>query len=84
MAQDFRVLIIKLADRSAQCRDTYNTFSPDKQKRIALETLEIYAPLANRLSMGKLRGKLEDAAFPFAFPKEYDNVRNNYCGKKRR
>lgn len=70
MAEDFRVIIIKLCDRLHNV-ETLEYVRPDKQKRIALETLEIYAPLANRLSMGRLKGKLEDAAFPFAYPKEF-------------
>lgn len=81
MAQDFRVLIIKLADRLHNV-ETLEHVRPDKQKRIALETLEIYAPLAHRLSMGKLRGKLEDAAFPFAFPREYENVKKQLAERK--
>ncbi len=75
IAADFRVIIIKLADRLHNV-ETLKHVRPDKQRRIAMETLEIYAPLANRLSMGKLRGELEDAAFPFAYPKEYKEVKN--------
>ena len=71
VAKDLRVLIIKLADRLHNI-ETLEHVRPDKQKRIALETLEIYAPLANRLSMGRLKGKLEDAAFKYAYPKEYE------------
>ncbi len=70
IADDFRVIIIKLADRLHNA-ETLQYVRPDKQRRIALETLEIYAPLANRLSLGKLRGRLEDAAFPYVYPKEY-------------
>lgn len=81
MAADFRVLIIKLCDRLHNV-ETLNFISPEKQRRIALETLEIYAPLANRLSMGKLRGKLEDAAFPYAFPKEYTHVKQLLAERK--
>ena len=73
MAEDLRVIIIKLADRMHNV-ETLKYVRPDKQRRIAMETLEIYAPLANRFSMGKLRGRLEDAAFPFAYPKEYERV----------
>lgn len=73
MASDFRVLIIKLADRLHNV-ETLSHVNPEKQRRIALETLEIYAPLANRLSLGKLRGRLEDAAFPFAYPTEYAHM----------
>ncbi len=74
MANDLRVLIIKLADRLHNTR-TLEHVRPDKQKRIALETIEIHARLADRIGMGKLKGELEDAAFPFAYPKEYDEVK---------
>ncbi len=70
MAEDFRVLMIKLSDRLHNLH-TLQYRPPDKQKRIALESLEVYAPLAHRLGIGKLKGELEDAAFPFAYPKEY-------------
>lgn len=70
---DIRVLIIKLADRLHNV-ETLEHVKPEKQKRIALETIEIHARLANRIGMGKLKGKLEDAAFPFAYPKEYKEV----------
>ncbi|MHB9005229.1 MAG: HD domain-containing protein, partial [Coriobacteriia bacterium] len=74
VAKDLRVLVIKLADRLHNI-ETLEHVRPDKQKRIAPETLEIYAPLANRLSMGRLKGRLEDAAFRFAYPKEYEEVK---------
>ncbi len=81
VAKDLRVLVIKLADRLHNM-ETLEHVRPDKQKRIALETLEIYAPLANRLSMGRLKGKLEDAAFRFAYPKEYEEVKKLLLDKK--
>lgn len=81
VAKDLRVLVIKLADRLHNI-ETLEHVRPDKQKRIALETLEIYAPLANRLSMGRLKGELEDAAFKFAYPKEYENVKKLLLEKK--
>lgn len=81
MAEDLRVLVIKLADRLHNI-ETLEHIRPDKQKRIALETLEVYAPLANRLSMGRLKGRLEDAAFRFAYPKEYEEVKNLLLEKK--
>ena len=74
MAADPRVIIIKLADRLHNV-STLEHVREDKQKRIALETLEIYAPLANRLSLGKLKGALEDEAFPFAYPEAYKQTK---------
>ncbi|KKS44307.1 hypothetical protein A3I25_00055 [Candidatus Nomurabacteria bacterium RIFCSPLOWO2_02_FULL_42_17] len=71
IAEDVRVLIIKLCDRLHNLR-TLQYLSPEKQKRIAVESIEIYAALANRLGMGNLKGDIEDAAFPYAYPKEYE------------
>jgi guanosine-3',5'-bis(diphosphate) 3'-pyrophosphohydrolase len=70
MADDIRVVVIKLCDRLHNIQ-TLQYVSPDKQKRIALETLEIYARLADRLGMGRLKARLEDAAFPYVYPDEY-------------
>ena len=70
MAEDIRVILIKLADRYHNV-STLQTCSPEKRKRIALETLEIYAPIAERLGMGQMKGDLEDMAFTHAFPAEY-------------
>ncbi|MFA6355121.1 MAG: RelA/SpoT family protein, partial [Candidatus Paceibacterota bacterium] len=81
IAEDLRVLTIKLADRLHNI-ETLKHVRPDKQKRIALETLEIYAPLADRLSMGRLKGRLEDAAFEYAYPKEYEEVKKLLNEKK--
>lgn len=69
-ANDVRVILIKLADRLDNIRSLQ--FVPKrKQKRIALETLEIYAPIATRLGMGILHQELQDKAFLFAYPNEY-------------
>ncbi len=70
MANDLRILIIKLADRLHNVQ-TLEYVREDKQRRIAIETIEIHARLADRIGMGKLKGELEDAAFPFAYPAEY-------------
>lgn len=74
MAEDLRVIVIKLADRLHNA-ETLQYLRPEKSKRIALETLEIYAPLASRLGMGELKGRLEDAAFPYAYPKEREETK---------
>ena len=81
MANDLRVVIIKFADRLHNL-STLEFVREDKRKRIALESIEVYAPLANRLGMGKLRGEIEDAAFPFAFPKEYMQIEEIIKEKK--
>lgn len=72
-SQDIRVLIIKLTDRLHNM-ETLSHVPPAKQTRIARETLEIYVPIAHRLGMGKMRKALEDLAFPYVYPKEYDRV----------
>lgn len=70
LAQDIRVVLIRLADRLHNCL-TLDAVPLIKQKRIAMETLEIYAPLSERLGMGKLKGDLEDLVFPYIYPEEY-------------
>lgn len=81
VAKDFRVLIIKLADRLHNLQ-TLQYVKPEKQKRIALESLEVYAPLANRFGIGKLRGEIEDAAFPYVYPEDYKIVKSIVDEKK--
>ncbi|MGQ9800301.1 MAG: RelA/SpoT family protein [Candidatus Saccharicenans sp.] len=70
MTDDLRVIFIKLADRWHNLK-TLHYLSEDKQKRIAQETLEIYAPIANRLGMGRIRSELEDLSFRYVEPDEY-------------
>jgi len=75
MAEDVRVVIIKFADRLHNL-ETLGAKPAKKQYRIALESLEIYSPIANRLGMGEIKGRLEDAAFPYVLPKEFEWTRN--------
>ncbi len=74
-AKDIRVLIVKLMDRLHNVRTLEHVPTPEKRTRIALETLEIYAPIADRLGMSILKQELEDASFPHAHPEEYEKTR---------
>ncbi len=74
MADDIGVVLIKLADRLHNMR-TLQFMPPEKQQRIAQQTMEIYAPLANRLGIWQFKSELEDLSFKFLFPHEYETVR---------
>ncbi len=76
LSEDLRVIFIKLADRLHNMR-TLDALSKEKQKRIALETSEVYAPIAYRLGMQNLSGELQDLSFPFLFPKENKWLRDH-------
>src|SRR5918996_746975 len=73
MTTDVRVVLIKLADRLHNMR-TMEFLKPEKRARISQETLDIYAPIAHRLGMGKLRGELEDLAFQNLYPEDYKRL----------
>ncbi len=76
MAQDIRVVLIKFADRLHNLR-TLEHLPPDKQQRVAKETLEIYAPIANRLGIWEMQGLLEDLSFQYTHPEEYTWLRTS-------
>ena len=73
MADDLRVLMVKLADRLHNMR-TFAAMPPDKQLRIAQETLDIYAPLAHRLGVQEIKQQLEDLSFAALHPKRYAEI----------
>src|ERR671912_2723213 len=70
MVDDVRVVLVKLADRLHNMR-TLQHLKPEKRRRIAQETLDIFAPIAHRLGMGRIRGELEDLSFKHLHPEEY-------------
>ncbi len=81
MAKDIRVIVIKLADRLHNMR-TLNHLAEHKQKRIAKETIEIFAPLANRLGMGKIKWELEDMSLRYLHPEEYWKITKHISQKR--
>jgi len=81
MAQDIRVIVVKLADRLHNMR-TLEYLSPEAQWRIARETLDIFAPLANRLGIWRFKWELEDLAFKYLEPESYRQMQQ-YVTEKR-
>jgi GTP pyrophosphokinase len=79
--RDIRVIIIKLADKLHNMR-TIMFQPPDKQQRIAKETMDIYAPIARRLGMSTIASELEDLAFQVLHPAEYDDIRKKLAQRK--
>jgi len=81
MAKDIRIVLIKLADRLHNMR-TLEHLSPEQQVKIAQETLDIYAPLANRLGIDRLKTELEDLSFRYLYPEEYHKLAWEVAWKK--
>ncbi len=81
MANDIRVILIKLADRLHNMR-TLAFLPPEKQKKVAQETMDIYAPLANRLGMQKIKTELEDISFMYLHTEDYQDIAHKVAQKK--
>ena len=81
MGDDVRVVLIKLADRLHNMRTLHHT-SEEKQRRIAKETMEIFAPLANRLGIWQIKWELEDLSFRYVDPKKYKEIAKNLQDKR--
>jgi len=82
MVDDIRVVLIKLADRLHNMR-TLEHLPPERQQKIAKETLEIYGPIAHRLGMGKIRGELEDLGFRYLDPLTYQQVHDTVEARRK-
>lgn len=83
MTDDLRVIFIKLADRIHNLK-TLKFLPEKKQKRVAEETLELYAPIANRLGMGRIKAELEDLSFRYVDPENYFKIASLVEPKKKR
>jgi GTP pyrophosphokinase len=81
MAQDIRVIVVKLADRLHNMR-TLEYLPDEKRRRIAQETREIFAPLANRLGIGRFKWELEDLAFKYLEPEAFQEIRHTVADKR--
>ncbi|BBM53437.1 (p)ppGpp synthetase I SpoT/RelA [Leptotrichia trevisanii] len=82
MSEDIRVVIIKLADRLHNMR-TLKYMKPEKQQEKSKETIEIYAPIAHRIGMARIKWELEDISFRFLYPKDYYEIKELINSKRR-
>lgn len=82
MSEDIRVVIIKLADRLHNMR-TLKYMKPEKQQEKSKETIEIYAPIAHRIGMAKIKWELEDISFRFLYPKDYYEIKELINSKRK-
>ena len=82
MSRDLRIILVKLADRLHNMR-TLKYMRPDKQERIARETMDIYAPIAHRLGISWIKTELEDLSFRYLYPKAYYDIAEQVSRKKR-
>lgn len=81
MAEDWRVVVIRLADRLHNLR-TLDPLPPDRQKATARETLDIYAPLAHRLGIWRLKWELEDLSFKYLYPDDYRSLSRSIAARR--
>lgn len=81
IAKDMRVVLVKLADRLNNMQ-TLQHLKPEKQQRIARETMDIFAPLANRFGLNSIKTELEDLSFKYLYPEEYQKVKDIIKSKK--
>jgi GTP pyrophosphokinase len=81
MGEDFRIIVIKLADRLHNMQ-TLQFLPPDRQKAMALETRDIFAPLAHRMGMWRLKWQLEDLAFLYLQPEKYEEIKNKVAERR--